>query len=89
MVTDTLRNLATWFRGKAPAGGAEMNPAACDLVAHQLDDAADQVAALLGQPAQPLPPAAAVAHIPANVLCLSEARRARAARATGGDWGAA
>lgn len=87
MVTETLRNLATWFRGKAP-GGADLNPAACDLVAHQLDDAADQVAALLGQPAQPLPPAA-LAHIPATIISLSEARRARATRAAGGDWGPA
>jgi len=88
MVSDTLHNLAAWFRGKALAGGITLNPVACEVAANQLQDAGDQVQRLLGAPATPIPPAA-LAHIPANVLCLAEVRRGRVLRASGGDGGAA
>lgn len=89
MVSTRLRNLAGWLRDAAKAGGATLTPASCGLAASQLEDLAEQAEVMEAQPAPSHMPPAAVAHVAPNVLCLASARRTRADRAAGGDWGPA
>lgn len=87
MISTRLRNLAGFFREKHAAGGVTLDADKCALLLGQIDACADAAATMEDAPA-PIAPAA-VAHIPDNLVRLAEARRARALRASGGDWGAA
>jgi hypothetical protein len=89
MVSIRLRNLAAFFREKAACGGVTLDADKCELLLGQLDACADAAQGMENGGA-PVDPPAAVAHIPANLVRLADARHARTLRASGaGDWGAA